>query len=214
MSGAKYFSKLDASSGYWKIKVDRESSNLLTFAATMGRFRFRRLPYGIHSASEVFQKTVSSIISDIQGSANSQDDIVIWGKTLAEHDNHLRKVLLIFRESGLKLNKNKCQFRKNSIVFLGHIISSEGIRVDPSKTDAITKMSVPQSLAELQRFLGMVNYLGKFIPNLAEVTSPLRALLKKDVAFNLQKPQLDAIEKLKTLIASAPILKFLIQSTR
>ena len=68
-------------------------------------------------------------------------------------------------------------------------------------------MSVPQSLTELQRFLGMVNYLGKYIPNLAEVTPPLRELLKKDVAFNLQKLQLDAIEKLKTLITSAPILK-------
>ena len=142
-----------------------------------------RLPYGMHSASDVFQITVSSIISDIQGSTNSQDGIVIWGKTLAEHDNRLRKVLLKVRESGLKLNKNKCQFRKNSIVFLGHIIFSEGIRVDPSKTDAITKMSVPQSLAELQRFLGMVNYLGKFIPNLAEVTGPLRALLKKPLIY-------------------------------
>ena len=90
---------------------------------------------------------------------------------------------------------------------MGHIISSEGIRVDPSKTDAITKMSVPQFLTELQRFLRMVNYLGKFIPNLAEITAPLRALLKRDVAFKLQKPQLDAIEKLKILITSAPILK-------
>ena len=111
MSGAKYFSKLDASSGYWQIKVDRESSNLLTVGTTIGRFRFKRLPYGIHSASEVFQKTVSSIISDIQGSANSQDDIVISGKILAEHDNRLRKVLLKVRESGLKLDMNKCQFR-------------------------------------------------------------------------------------------------------
>ena len=76
-------------------------------------------------------------------------------------------------ESGLKFNKNKCQFHKNSIVFLGHIISSEVIRVDPSKTDAITKMFILQSLTELQRFFGMVNYLSKFIPNLAEVTAPL-----------------------------------------
>ena len=105
------------------------------------------------------------------------------------------------------LNKNIFQFCKNSIVFLGYIISSESIRVDPSKADAMIKMSVPQSLTEVQIFLGMLNYLGKFIPNLAEVTAPLRALLKKDVAFNLQKPQLDAIEKLKILITSAPILK-------
>ena len=180
---------------------------MLTFGTTIVRFCFKRLPYCINSASEVFQKTVSSVIFDIEGSANSQDDIVIWEKTLAEHDNRLRKVLLKVRESGLKLNKNKCQFCKNSIVFLGHIISSEGIRVDPSKTDAVTKMSVPQSLTELQRFLGMVNYLSKFIPNLAEVTAPLRVLLKKDVVFKLQKSQLDVIEKLKTLITSAPILK-------
>ena len=120
MSGAKYFSKLDASSGYWQIKVDRESSNLLIFGTTMGRFCSKRLPYVIHSASEVFQETVSSIVSDIQGSANSQDDIVIWGKPLSEHDNRLRKVLLKVRQSGLKLNKNKFQFRKISIVFLGH----------------------------------------------------------------------------------------------
>ena len=126
MSGAEDFSKLDVSSGYWRIKVDRESSNLLTFGTTIGRFRFKRLPYGIHSVSEVFQKTVLSIISDIQGSAISQDDIVIWRKTFAEHDSCLRKVLLKVRESGLKLNKKKCQFRKNSFVFLGHIISSEG----------------------------------------------------------------------------------------
>ena len=120
------------------------------------------------------------------------------GETLAKQDNRLRKVFLKVRESGLKLNKDKFQFRKNSIVFLGHIISSEGIRVYPSKTE----------FTELQRFLGMVNYPGKFIPNLAEVTAPLRALLKKDVVLNLQKPQLDAIEKLKTFITSLPFKNF------
>ena len=185
MSGAKYFSKLDASSGYSQIKVDGESSNLLTFGTTIVRFRFKRLPYGTHSTSKVFQKTVSAIISDIQGSANSQDDRVIWGKTLPGHENRLPKVLLKIRESDLKLNKIKCPFREEAIVFLGHIISSEGIRVDLFKTDAITKMSAPQSLSELQSFLGTVNYLGKFIPILAEVTAPLSALFKKDVVFNL-----------------------------
>ena len=100
-----------------KLKLLEKVQICQLFGTTIGRFCFKRSPYGIQSASEVFQKTVSSIISDIQGSANSQDDIVIWGKTLAEHGNNLRKVLLIFRESGLKLNKNKCQFRKNSIVF-------------------------------------------------------------------------------------------------
>ena len=90
---------------------------------------------------------------------------------------------------------------------MGHIISSEGIKSDPSKTEAITKMPLPRSVNELQRFLGMVNSLGKFIPNLSEYTTPLRNLLKNDVVFELQKPQLDAIENLKALITSALCLK-------
>ena len=162
---------------------------------------------GNFTASEVFQKEITSIISDIPGSANSQDDFVVWGKTLQEHDKCLRKVFLTIRESGLKLNKTKCQIRKQSIVFLGHIISSEVIKIDPSKTEAITKMPLPRSVNDLQRFLGMINYLGKFIPNLAEHATPLRNLLKKDVVFKLQKPQFDAIENLKTLVTSTPCLK-------
>ena len=126
ISGASYFSKLDANSGYWQIKVNEQSSDLLTLGSSSGRYCFNRLPYGIHSASEVFQREVTSIISDTSGSANSQDDFVVWGKTLQKHGERLRKVFLKMRESGLKLNKSKSQIRKQSIVFLGHIILSEG----------------------------------------------------------------------------------------
>ena len=141
----------------------------MTFGAPSVRYRFKRLPYGIQSASEFFQREVTSIISDIPGSTNSQDDFVVWRKTLQEHDERLRNVFLKITESGLKLNKTKCQIKKLSIVFLGHTISSEGIKIDPSKTETITKMPLLRSVNELQRFLGMVNYLGKFIPNLASI---------------------------------------------
>ena len=107
------------------------------------------------------------------------------------------------RKSALKLNKTKCQIREQSIAFVGHIISSEGIKIDPSKTEAVTKMLLPKSVNQLQRFLGMVNYLENFFPKLAEHTTPLRNLLKKDVVFKLQKPQLDAIKNLKTLVTSS-----------
>ena len=133
ISGAFYFSKLDASSGYWQVKVDEQSSNLLMFGTPSGRYRFKRLPYGIHSASEVFQGEVTSIISDIPDNANSQDGFVVWGRILQGHEERLRKIFLKIRENGLKLNKTKCQIRKQSIVFLGHIISLEGIKIDPSK---------------------------------------------------------------------------------
>ena len=129
MSRACYFSKLDASSGYWQIKVDEQSSNLLTFGTPSGIYRFKHLPYGIHSASEVFQEEVTSIISDVPGSANFQDDFIVWGKTLQDHDERLRKVFFKIRESGLKLNKTKRPIRKQSIIFLGYIISQKVIKL-------------------------------------------------------------------------------------
>ena len=96
----------------------------------------------------------------------------------------------------MKLNKTQSQIRKQSILFLELFISSEGIKIDPSKTEAITNKPLSRSVNEIQRFLGMVNYLRKFIPNLAEHTTPFHNLLKKYVVFKLQKPQLNAIENL------------------
>ena len=123
--------------------------------------------------------------------------VIVWIRTLAEHNEHLHKLLLKIRKSGPKLNKNKCQIGVKSTIFLGHILSSEGVKVDAAKVEAITKMPKQNSVNELQQFLGMITYLGKFIPILAEVTSPLCSLLKKEVEFKLEKHQLDAIEKLK-----------------
>ena len=130
-----------------------------------------------------------------------------YGEKLYMNMTNTWERFLKIRESGLKLNKTQCQIRKQSIVFLGHFISSEDIKIDPSKIEAITKTPLPRSVNELQRFLGVINYLGKFIPNLTEHTAPLRNLLKKDVFFKLQKPQLHVIENLKTLVTSAPCLK-------
>ena len=207
MTGAKVFSKLDASNGYWQIAVD-DSTDLLTFGTAFGRYKFKRMPYGIHSASEIFQLEISKIIADCEGSVNSQDDIIVWGETKEIHDQRLHKVLAKIKESGLKLNQSKCLFGVTELTFLGHVMSAEGVKPDPKKIEAITAMPVPTTKVELQRFLGMVNYLGKFIPNLSDETAPLRALLRNETEFLMQKPQLDSFEKLKRLISSVPVLQF------
>ena len=110
MNGTQFFTKLDASNGYRQIPVDNESSDLLTFATTFGRYKFKRMPYGIHSASEIFQLEISNIIEGISGVVNSQDDIIIWGDTKETHDARVQQVLTRIRDSGLKLNKDKCTF--------------------------------------------------------------------------------------------------------
>ena len=185
----------------------RKASYLLAFSTPLGRYRFKILPYVIFSASEVFQREVTSIILDILGSGNSQDDVIVWGRTLAEYNERSNKAFLEIRKSGLKRNKKKCQIGVKSIVFLRHIISSEGVKVDPAKIEAITKIQSPNSVTELQQLLDMITYLGKFIPNLSEVTSTLRTLLTKEVEFKHKKPQLDAIRKLKLLVTTTPYLK-------
>eukprot|EP00795_Rhopilema_esculentum_P009803 gene9803-18365_t len=208
MSNAKFFTKLDASNAYWQIEVDEESSRLLTFNTPFGRFSFQRLPFGIHSASEICQAKISEILEGIEGALNSQDDIIIWGSDKAELAARTTKVLDSIRSSGLKLNKEKCKFEAQTTTFLGHKIPAHGVEADPAKITAILSMPEPTSKKELQRFLGMITYLGKFIPNLSDLTAPLRSLLEKDAIYSFYKPQKDAINKLKEVITSNQILKF------
>ena len=125
MAGAKYFTKMDASNAYWQIPLDDESLRLLTFNTPFGRYRYLHMPYGIHSASEICQSHIASIIENIPGTANCQDDIIIWGSTLEELHERTHICLQAIRKSGLKLRKNKCQFDKTSLTFLCHHITAD-----------------------------------------------------------------------------------------
>ena len=108
-ANAKYFSKLDASSGFWQMKLDNESSKLCTFNSPFGRYKFLRLPFGIASAPEVYHKTIHMIYEHLEGVDTSMDDIIVWGSTKAEHDERLKQFLKATRTANLKLNKEKCQ---------------------------------------------------------------------------------------------------------
>ena len=130
----------------------------------------------------------------------------MWGRSKEELKSRVKEVMEAINISGLRLNKGKCVFCAEEIKFLGHIFCAEGIKTDPEKVKAIVDMKVPSSKEDLQRFLGMVNYLGKFVPNLSEKTSVLRELLKKDVVFMMDEQHIDAIKKLKVIITS---IKFL-----
>ena len=125
----------------------------MTFGTPSGRYRFKRLPYGIHSASEVFQREVTSIISDIPGSANSQDDFVVWGKTLQEHDERLRKVFLKIRESGLKLNKLSVRLENNRLYFWDTSFRQKVLKLIPQKPKQLLKCHCQGQLMTYRDFL-------------------------------------------------------------
>ena len=167
---------------------------------------FKRLPFGISSAPEHFQKRMDKELSGIEGVKCRMDDILVSGKDKAEHDQRLKQVLDRLVERGLTLNLEKCLFSQTTLEYLGQIIDSQGIKKDPSKVKAIADMAVPQNIADLRRFLGMVNHLMKFCPNLAEKTKPLRDLLKKENGWIWDTAQQDAFQQLKADMASEHVL--------
>ena len=167
---AKVFSKLDAKAGFWQIKLEKQSSLRTTFSTPYGKYRFLLMPFGINTASEVFQQAMERLFEGYP-CAIIVDDILIWGSTEEEHDANLRKVLERARQIGLKLNLSKCKFRARSVSFVRHTFTDEGLKPDTEKTAAIRNMPAPENQAALQRFLGMTNYLNKFIKDYSEKTS-------------------------------------------
>ncbi len=160
-AGAKWFSKLDASSGFWQLKLDEASSKLCTFNTPEGRYRFLRLPYGILSAPEVYHKTIHMIFEHLPGVETMMDDIIVWGSNRQEHDARLRQVLELIRQSNLKLNKEKCEFAVKSLTFVGDVLSEEGVRPDPRKTSAIVNMERPQNKEEVKEIPWNGHLLGQ-----------------------------------------------------
>jgi len=210
LSGAKFFSTLDARSGFWQIPLDDESSTLTTFATPYGRYRFTRMPFGIHSAQEVFHKRLHELFQDLSGVETDIDDILVWGRTREEHDERLEKTLQRARESNLKLNPDKCKIRRSEVLYIGHVLTTDGVKPDVSKLEAITSMPTPEDKHGIQRLLGMVNYVAKFLPNISEVTSPLRELLKKDVAWHWTERHEQSFNDIKKLLTetSKGVLKY------
>ena len=149
-----FFTKLDANSGFWQLPLDEESRLLTTFVTPFGRYCFNRLPFGISSAPEIFQRTMSEILKDVDGVICQMDDILVHGADQDEHNGRVRTTLHCLQEAGITLNIQKCQFLKTSVKFLGTIIDDQGIHADPMKTKAISEFPPPQNVKDLQRFMG------------------------------------------------------------
>ncbi|CAC5413783.1 unnamed protein product [Mytilus coruscus] len=183
LAGAKYFSKLDASSGFWNNKLDEESSNLCAFNAPFGRFKFLRLPFGSVPQS-------------------------LWGCTKEEHDKRLKEVLERIRTANLKLRRDKCEIGISEVTYFGYRYTREGLKIDDNKVKAITEMKSPTTKKEFERFLGIVTYIAKFVPNFSSNTAVLRDLLKKDVPFQWNDNHDKTFKDLKTLITNSPVLRY------
>jgi transposase InsO family protein len=205
LAGATVFSKLDCTSSFHQILLSERSRLLTTFTTPFGRWAYRRLPYGICSASEVFQKRIHEVLSGAEGAACLVDDVLVYARTQAEHDDRLRTVLEHFRRANITLN-DKCEFSVKEIRWAGHVISGTGIRPDPDRVKAVCNMPPPTNVSEVRCFLGMTNQLAKFASGLAELSTPIRDLLRKDRVWSWSSVQQKSFDDIKRAIASAPVL--------
>ncbi|XP_048582219.1 uncharacterized protein K02A2.6-like [Nematostella vectensis] len=207
LTGAEIFSTLDACSGFWQLPVDEESSKLLTFNTPWGRYRFLRLPFGISSAPEIYQREMDRLFAGVPVEI-IVDDFLIHGGNQCELDHKMIAVLKRSREIGLKFNPRKAKLRVPEVSYVGHLFTADGLKPDPEKVRAINEMPAPTDKDGILRFLGTVNYLDKFIEHKADLQGPISQLTRNDTAFVWETPQQHAFDKLKAVITSAPVLAY------
>lgn len=207
LAGKKFFTILDQKDSYWQVQLDDESSKLCTFGTPFGRYKFLRMPFGIASASEVLQRMAYKSFGDIDNVHVIYDDMLIAANTEEEHDRTIKKVLERARELNVKFNMKKTQFKKDEVLYLGMKISAHGIRPDEAKIKAITDYPEPTDKDAVRRLVGMVNFLSPFIPNKSSIISPLCNLLKEQVPFQWRPEHKEAVNKIKQVLSSEPLLR-------
>ncbi|XP_028419155.1 uncharacterized protein K02A2.6-like [Dendronephthya gigantea] len=214
LAKAKVFSTVDLRAGYWHCVLEEDSSFLTTFATPYGRYRWRRLPFGLSVSSEIFQKRVHQVLDGLDGILDITDDILIYGVGATEedanvdHDRKLRHLLERCKKNGVALNPDKMKLRQKEVTYMGHLFTSGGLKVDPGKLEAVKELPRPTDIESVQRLNGFVNYLAKFLPRLADVMEPICRLTRKGVEWRWEEEQEKAFQEVKKLVTEAPVLKY------
>ena len=174
MNGSTVFSKLDMNMGFRQIELEEASWDIISFSAGDLQFRYKRLSFGVNSASEQYQNIVRQTIADCSGATNIADDIVVLGKTTEEHDRNLITLLHRLKERNLTLNQDKCKIGMCQIVFMGLFLNKHGVGPTEEKVRAVRETEPPANVAELRSFLGLISFSSRFLPNFATTAEPLR----------------------------------------
>jgi hypothetical protein len=209
VDGAKIFSKLDLRSNYHQVRIKYEDINKTSFWTRYGHYEFIVIPFGLTNAPATFMCLMNNIFIQYLDKFMVVfiDDILVYSKTEEEHDEHLRIVLQTLRKHKLYAKFDKFNFYQNEIQYLGHVISVEGIVVDPKKTKSIMEWPIPKDVADICSFMGITRYYRGFIEGFSKIAYPITSLQKKRTKFNWSEKCQDSFNKLKGLLTTAPILK-------
>ena len=195
--------------------MDEKSSDLTVFETPFGRYKFNRLAFGLSVSPEEFKRKLNEALSGLQGIAIIADDVLVYGRgdstdeAKRDHDRNLIALLKRCREKGICLNPNKFKLHLPSVKYMGHILSENGLQPDPQKVEAIDRMPEPTDIQGVQRITGVINYLGRFVPNLSEKLEPLRSLTRADSEFVWNADiHGKAFAEVKQILRSEPVLKY------
>ncbi|GMI81659.1 hypothetical protein HRI_001835200 [Hibiscus trionum] len=208
LGASQFFSKLDLLAGYHQIRVRAEDVHKTAFRTHEGHYEFRVMPFGLTNAPSTFQSTMNDIFRPYLRKfvLIFLDDILIFSRDWFDHLTHVRMVLEVLRDHGFVAKRAKCLFGQRTVEYLGHIVSREGLAVDPSKVEAIQLWPEPTTTKEVRGFLGLAGYYRKFIQGFATLASPLTDLLRKGEAFEWTDQAREAFHSLKGKLCSAPVL--------
>jgi hypothetical protein len=206
VKGAKFFSSLDLTSGYWQVKMKDCDVEKTAFSTPEGHFEFKVMPFGLTNAPATFQRLMNSVVRDIKSVLAYIDDLLVFSVSWEDHIQTLKKIFFALRDFGLKLQGKKCHFGCPRILFLGHVVDKEGCRPDPAKTEVIRAIVPPRNVKVLRQFLGLANYYRRFVRDFSSLATPLFKLLKKDTNWKWGKEEQECFEFLKKKLCEAPVL--------
>ena len=210
LGGTEWFSSIDLQSGYWQLGMSPSDAPKTAFTCSEGLFQFKVLPFGCCNGVPTFQRLMDYVLSGLRWKVCLLylDDIIVFSKTFEEHVEQLGMVLARLSQSGLKVAPKKCHFFRPSVVFLGHIVSSQGLATDPSKTQCIVDWPQPKNVKEVRQFTGLCAYYRRYVRNFAQIARPLHKLTEKDRPFSWTEECTTAFNELKRLLTSSPILAY------
>ncbi|GMI64252.1 hypothetical protein HRI_000094500 [Hibiscus trionum] len=208
LRGASVLSKIDLRSGYYQLKVKECDVPKTAFRTRYVHYEFLVMPFGVTNAPAAFMDMMNRVFRDYldQFVVVFIDDILVYSRSEEEHDEHLRLFLQRLMSNQLYAKLSKCEFWIQEVVFLGHVVSAEGICVDPTKIEAIVDWKQPKSVTEIRSFLGLKSYYRRFVDGFSRVATPLTKLLQKGVKFEWSDARQKSFEKLKEALTNAPVL--------
>lgn len=206
IGGGLQYSKLDLKNAYNQFVLSDSSQDLTTINTQKGLFKYTRLVYGLANAPAIFQRSMETLLSGIEGVSCWIDDICVTGPDKATHLDRLRKVLSKLSDAGLTLQREKCEFFKNSVNYLGYVINKHGLQTCPNKVQAIINAPEPKNVTDIKRFLGLVNYYRNFIPNASSILGPVHELLRTGAEWEWGERQREAVRRVRRELASERVL--------